>query len=177
MPSGLANPPEEDPPQGGGKRTPEELPAGRGAGRPAGLRAQQVLTSLRRIVQALDIESKELERRIGLTTPQVVLLQAVQRLGQVTSTRLAAEASLSQATVTAVLDRLEARGLLERYRSLQDRRIVHARLTEAGKAALRKAPRLLHRRFQGRFIALPEERQAALVDACLLLENLMMQEG
>ena len=141
------------------------------------LPAQQVLTSLRRVVQALDIESKELERRTGLTTAQVVLLQAVQRLGQVTSSRLAAEASLSQATVTAVLDRLEARGLLQRYRSQQDRRIVHARLTEAGRAALRKAPRLLHRRFQARFADLPEARQAELVQACLLLEALLIQEG
>ncbi len=164
MPVSLA-----DPPEGGRLRSQEA--------RAAAQRSQQVQTSLRKIVQALDIESKELERRVGLTTAQVVLLQSVQRLGQVTSTRLAAEASLSQATVTAVLDRLEARGLLERYRSLSDRRIVHARLTEAGRLALRRAPRLLHRRFQGRFLALPEKRQAALVEACRLLESLMMQEG
>ena len=53
-------------------------------------------------------------------------------LGDVTVKRISDEVSLSQATVTTILNRLEDRGLLERVRNADDKRIVNARLTAAG---------------------------------------------
>ena len=45
--------------------------------------------------------------------------------------------------VTRMLDRLEAKGLLERVRSEADRRVVHLRLTAAGEAVAKKVPYVL----------------------------------
>ena len=55
--------------------------------------------------------------------------------------------SVSLSTTTTILDRLEHRGLVERYRSTRDRRVVHSRLTPEGSIVLRRAPDLLHERF------------------------------
>ena len=45
--------------------------------------------------------------------------------------------------MTRLLDRLEAKGLIERLRSATDRRVVHLRLTAAGQAAAAGVPHVL----------------------------------
>lgn len=66
------------------------------------------------------------------------------RLGRAGSAiELAREMDVDAGSVTRMLDRLEAKGLLERVRSATDRRIVHLRLTPAGDAVARKVPFVL----------------------------------
>jgi len=56
---------------------------------------------------------------------------------------LAREMDIDAGAVTRMLDRLEAKGLLERVRSEADRRVVHLRLTAAGEAVAKKVPYVL----------------------------------
>jgi DNA-binding MarR family transcriptional regulator len=127
--------------------------------------SEEVLILLRRLIRAVDLHSKKLVRETGLTTPQVVVLQAIRDSGEVTTGRISSAVSLSQATVTTIVDRLEDRGLIERYRSTIDRRVVHLRLTAAGRSALRKAPPLLHERFRRSYASLNPARQRAILNA------------
>lgn len=122
-----------------------------------------VLAAVRRILHAADLRSKRLARETGLTAPQLAILQAIADLGEVTTGRISADASLSQATVTVILDRLVERGLVERYRSPEDRRIVHSRLTPAGASALAAAEPAVSARLVHEFERLPSEKQAELV--------------
>ncbi len=126
---------------------------------------RRVLAAIRRIVQGVDRHSKQVERASGATLPQLVVLTAIRRLGEVTSGRISEAASLSQATVTTILDKLEARGLVERYRNAHDRRVVHSRLTAAGEHLLDAAPPFLHERFVSRFAILADARKAEIVAA------------
>ena len=71
---------------------------------------EEVLTSLRRVIRATDLHSKRLAKISGLTAPQILLLQAMRKLEGAAIRQLANEVSLSQATVTTILDRLEKRG-------------------------------------------------------------------
>ena len=66
-----------------------------------------VLVSLRRIIRATDLHSKRMIRECGLTTPQVMILKAIEELGDVTVRRISNHVLLSQATVTTILNRLE----------------------------------------------------------------------
>jgi DNA-binding MarR family transcriptional regulator len=84
--------------------------------------------------------------------------------------------SLSQGTVTVILDRLEEKGLIRRYRSGLDRRIVHSALTPAGRQQLDGAPPLLHESFMRRFEALPEA-QRRRIEAALDEVASMMDAG
>ncbi|MDH4095634.1 MAG: MarR family transcriptional regulator [Betaproteobacteria bacterium] len=133
----------------------------------------RVLSAIRRIVHAVDRHSKTVEKAAGLTLPQLVVLAAIRAHGQVTSARLSAAVSLSPATVTVILDKLEARGLIERYRNVEDRRIVHSRLTASGAQVLARAPRFLHERFVERFAQLPAARQEAMLRALVEVADLM----
>ena len=132
-----------------------------------------VLKSMRRIAQAIEVRSREIARTSGLTIPQLIVMQSIRKLGQVTTQAVSKEASMSPATVVAVMDKLEAKGLIERYRSEVDRRVVHTRLTPAGQTALGQAPGLLSRGFEDAFAALPPQRRDALLSAMEELADMM----
>ena len=127
-------------------------------------RYNEVLVALRQIIRATDLHSKNLQRTSGLTVPQIVVLQSIDDLGEVTTGLISNRVNLSQATVTTILDRLEKRALIERYRSLSDRRVVHARLTKRGRSELRNAPPLLHERFIREFSELTPKKQQQMID-------------
>lgn len=69
-----------------------------------------------------------------LTVPQFGALEALYHLGPLSLGDLADKLLVTGGNVTYVMDRLEARGLVTRYRSDGDRRVVRANLTEAGRA-------------------------------------------
>jgi DNA-binding MarR family transcriptional regulator len=129
--------------------------------------------AVRRIVRAHDLNSKALIKSSGLTSAQLVIMKGIAELGEVTSTALSAYADISLATVVTVLDNLEERGLIQRYRSGQDRRIVHTRLTETGMAMIANAPPPLGHSFADRFTALSDRRRRDLVTAAAALADML----
>jgi len=106
-----------------------------------------VLITLRKLMRATDLYSRKLVKTSGLTTPQLLLLQSIRSKGEVSISELSGDVSLSQATVTNILDRLEAKGLVIRQRSSKDRRKVHAYLTEDGKNLIKKIPATSTKKF------------------------------
>lgn len=121
-----------------------------------------ILRALRRISRAIDLHSKHLASTFGLTGPQLVALRSIGQLGDVAPSELAREVSLSQATMTGIIDRLAARQLVTRERSTQDRRRVTVRLTDAGRALIEQAPSPLQERFVERLVRLEVTEQDAI---------------
>ncbi len=137
-------------------------------------RIEEVLIALRRVIRATDLHSRHLAKTTGLTAPQILLLQAI-RNGEGGSTigDIATEVSLSQATVTNILDRLERRGLVFRERSQQDRRKVHACLTDEGLQVLKDAPIPLQDQFARQFSDLHEWEQTMIIAALQRVAHMM----
>ncbi|MCP5508582.1 MAG: MarR family transcriptional regulator, partial [Chlamydiales bacterium] len=106
-----------------------------------------VLIEIRKIIRAVDLQSKQLVRKCGLTGPQMIILKEVQNSQNASVGVLAKNVSLSAATVTAIIDRLERRGLLVRQRRDDDKRKVMVMLTDEGEALLGSAPSLLQEEF------------------------------
>ncbi len=137
---------------------------------------EQVLINLRQIIRATDIYSRHLSKQVGLTAPQLLILQAVRRMGAVSISKLSQEVSLSQATVTNIIDRLEGRGLVARHRSTEDRRVVHATLTEEGVTKIEEAPTPLQDTFSKQFAALSDWEQSMIVAALQRVAAMMNAE-
>ncbi len=79
------------------------------------------------------------------TYPQWVPLYKIHTGKATTVAELARECLLDTGAMTRLLDRLEAKGLCRRVRSLEDRRVVHIELTEEGRTAAREVPHVLSR--------------------------------
>jgi DNA-binding MarR family transcriptional regulator len=134
---------------------------------------EHVLIALRRLIRATDLHSKQLMKTAGLTAPQLMLLQAINARGDVTIGEIARNISLSQATVTNILDRLEKRGMIYRERSSHDKRKVHAHLTEQGTAILKDAPVPLQEHFVTQFRELHDWEQNMILASLQRVAHMM----
>src|SRR5438067_1228388 len=71
------------------------------------------------------------------------LLGTVRREVESRMAELAREMNIDAGAMTRMLDRLAAKGLVERVRSETDRRVVHLRITREGDAAAEQVPHVL----------------------------------
>jgi DNA-binding MarR family transcriptional regulator len=107
----------------------------------------EVVAALRRIIRAIDLQSKALVQQCGLTGPQLQLLKELGRRDDRSVGDVARALHLSQATVTGIVDRLESKSLLARTRDPADKRRVRVALTESGRRLLASAPSVLQEHF------------------------------
>lgn len=134
---------------------------------------EEVLVALRRVIRATDLHSKHLAKTTGLTAPQILLMQTIRDKGQVTIGELANKVSLSQATVTSILDRLEKREMVYRERSKEDKRKVHAYLTDQATDILKEAPIPLQEHFARQFGDLQEWEQTMIISSLQRVAQMM----
>ncbi|MEL6830546.1 MAG: MarR family transcriptional regulator [Pseudomonadota bacterium] len=134
---------------------------------------RQILVALRQITRAIDLHSKHLTKTVGLTAPQLLVLQALEKTGRAKPSDIARAVHLSQATITSIVDRLARAGLADRERNETDRRVVEVVLTDSGRARLAEAPTLLQEGFIERFDQLEPWEQSQLIAAVQRLASMM----
>lgn len=135
-----------------------------------------ILIALRRITRAIDLQSKKLVKKSGLTAPQLVVMQALRKEGQMSPSSLAKAVSLSQATITTILDRLVKQGLVRRDRSDTDKRVILACLTDQGLATAQAAPELLQAGFLREFRKLQDWERGMLIASLQRIAEMMDAE-
>lgn len=134
---------------------------------------EELLVALRRIIRAVDLRSKQLSKHVGLTGPQLLVMQNIEERPGIMVREIADNINLSPATITNILDRLETRDLATRIRSTQDKRKVGVFLTEKGKEAVIDAPRPLQEHFVERFGQLQEWEQSQMVATVQRIATMM----
>ena len=98
------------------------------------------------VKQLAQTVGKELDRRmvdVGLTDAQWKPLLLLQQGGCTTAVDLSRIACHDAGSVTRLLDRLEAKALVQRVRSAEDRRVVNLELTEEGKKVAAQVPKII----------------------------------
>jgi len=76
-------------------------------------------------------------RAFDLTPVQYAALVAIQTHPEIDATRLSAVIAFDRSTLGSVIERLQAKGLIERAPSVEDRRVKLLTITKAGAALLR----------------------------------------
>ncbi|WSQ62611.1 MarR family transcriptional regulator [Streptomyces sp. NBC_01217] len=97
---------------------------------------QQICFSLNATSRAFGSVYRVILKDLGLTYPQYLVMLALWEHGELPVKKLGEHLRLDSGTLSPLLKRLEAAGLVRRERSAQDERSVHIHLTDEG-AALR----------------------------------------
>ncbi|ANK81913.1 MAG: MarR family transcriptional regulator [Rhizobiales bacterium NRL2] len=126
-------------------------------------RTDDSLIALHRIVRATELYSRDLAQAAGLTPTQLRVLQIVDSQDSATPKALAQQMRVSQATVTSLVDKLVAHGMVRRLPSQADRRQTHIVSTPIGHERLQQAAGALPQRFVRAFQALADWEQAQLI--------------
>lgn len=137
---------------------------------------EEVLIALRQIIRAIDLHSRKLNKDVGLTAPQLLLMRSIRDSGEVTIRQLSRNTNMSQATATTIIDRLESRNLVKRHRSQLDKRKVHTYLTPEGSQLLEKAPLPLQDHFIKSFQGLEDWEQSLLLSSVQRISSMMNAE-
>lgn len=101
----------------------------------------EILPTLRALVecyQAFEASSAADIRAAGLTPPQFDIVATLGNTAGMTATELGEKTLITKGTLTGVVDRLVARGWVERVAHDSDRRCQIIRLTQAGERLFRR---------------------------------------
>lgn len=129
-------------------------------------RLDESLIALRRILRSTELYARDLAKAAGLTPAQLRVLQILDvRRGSATPKALAMQMGVSQATVTALVDKLVVRNFAKRERSESDRRQTDVVITESGAAVIQSAPDALQQRYAAAFRRLKDWEQMQLVSS------------
>ncbi|NRA54278.1 MAG: MarR family transcriptional regulator [Gammaproteobacteria bacterium] len=134
---------------------------------------EQLLISMRRVIRAIDVHSRQLNKESGLTGPQLLVMKKIAQLDGPMAKQVAKEITLSPATITNIIDRLEARELVKRQRSEHDKRKVELYLTQKGQLILDNDPQPLQRHFIERFQSLQGWEQSQILSSVERIATMM----
>ena len=134
---------------------------------------EEVLSSIRKLIRASDVYSSKVRQLSGLTSAQLLLLRAIDNNPSASLGALAKQISLSEATTSTILKRLESAGFIYKTRSESDRRRSQVFLTEAGSEVLDRAPMPLDQEFLNRFQSLKPYEQSAIVSSLQRVAEMM----
>lgn len=109
---------------------------------------QQICFSLNAASRAFGGVYRVVLKELGLTYPQYLVMLVLWEHGDLPVKKLGEHLRLDSGTLSPLLKRLEAAGLVRRERSARDERSVEVRLTEEG-AALREQALQVPRRIAG----------------------------
>ncbi len=127
----------------------------------------KLIVEMMKAVEALRSAADEVLQKFDLTDPQFNVLCILRGGGEegVTCQKVSDKLIKRDADITRLLDRLEKRGLCIRERSTQDRRVVYARITPAGKELVEAAIPPFEEMHRRHIAFLGEERMSLIREA------------
>jgi MarR family transcriptional regulator, lower aerobic nicotinate degradation pathway regulator len=123
------------------------------------------MDALRRIVQILRASAGAAQHDFGLTGAQLFVLEVLGSAPGMSVGDLAARTFTHQSSVSLVVRRLVQRGLVVKAGARDDGRRVELRVTNAGRAIVRRAPHVAQRRLLEGIVQLPPRDRRRLADA------------
>jgi DNA-binding MarR family transcriptional regulator len=109
---------------------------GSAAAPPAHEAVSRIIADFRTMVREIRCVGSERLVRKGVSMGHLQLMSLLDRHGEMAMSRLAELLDVSVSNATGLVDRMEERGLIERRRVADDRRLVLVRVTEVGRQAM-----------------------------------------
>ncbi len=132
---------------------------------PIGSLEEEAYLNVQRTANALSQEIGDLLRAYELTSPQYNVLRILRGAGErgLTASDIGERMITRDPDVTRLVDRLEKRGLVERWRCGEDRRVVWTRISPAGLEAIAPLDEPLHALHVAQLAHLGPEKLRTLV--------------
>ncbi len=135
----------------------------------------EIMISVRKIVRAINLESKRVEKNFGISIPQLLTLKYLKEKPDYKTTMrsLREFLSLNASTVTGIVSRLETKGYIARLPDPSDKRSTPIVLTSKGDELIKKTNLSLHEKISKNLEALNEEEYGAIVESFQTIINFL----
>jgi DNA-binding MarR family transcriptional regulator len=125
----------------------------------------RIIAGFRDAMRELRCLGSERLLRQGVSMSHLHVMSLLEAHGATSMSRLADLVGVSMSNATGLIDRMEERGLVERFRTPGDRRVVFVRVTEHGRTSLGELELLRNDLLAQVLGHVDEERLAVLADA------------
>jgi DNA-binding MarR family transcriptional regulator len=136
-------------------------------------REEEAFLNLGRTWEFLQKQVADLIKEHQLTSTQYNMLRILRGAGAegVTCSQATERMLTPDPDITRLLDRMEAQGLIRRDRTKEDRRVVIARITDAGLEVTNRIDAPLHQLFQRCFDGVSRQRLKDLIETLEVLRE------
>jgi len=128
------------------------------------MKQAELILSLRKISRIINLDSKRIQKLCGLSIPQLLSLQYLERQEDYQSTQLdlRKHLELNSSTVTGIVSRLISKGLMAKLPAKGDKRATWLCLTAAGLKATENAPLLFQNKLISKLNQIPNHKSEAI---------------
>ena len=135
----------------------------------------EILIKLRRIVRSINLESKRVDKELGVSIPQLLCLQflAEQDEFRTNASKLKAFLNLNASTITGIISRLEKKNLVVKLPKTIDKRITLISLTAKGMELIQNAPITFQQKLSEKLQELSPDKLKTIIEGIDLLTELM----
>lgn len=134
---------------------------------------REIIYQIRRLMQAGELFTKELNKTYQVSAPQLHCLLALYENGPSPPSQIARHIMVKSSTVTGIIDRLEQKGLVARLRNSPDRRVINIELTEVGRSLVQNAPFPIQRKIVDGLQRLPRTEIEQIILSLSKLTNML----
>ncbi|MFT5250830.1 MAG: MarR family transcriptional regulator [bacterium] len=112
----------------------------------------EILVKLRKIIRSINLESKKIEKELGISIPQLLVLKYLsdQSDYRAFAKDIKGYINLNASTVSGIISRLESKGLVAKSQKANDKRAIYIILTAKGAELLHKSPSTLQEKLSKR---------------------------
>ncbi|NMM46989.1 MarR family winged helix-turn-helix transcriptional regulator [Marinigracilibium pacificum] len=134
-----------------------------------------ILIDLRRIIRAINLESKRIQKVYDLSIPQLLTLKFLKQSQSSMATQkdIKEHLNLNASTVTGIIKRLEAKGYIARLPRQDDKRSSLIALTKLGQNTFDKVPPLMQEKLEKSLEQMDESELNIIKSSINTLVNLM----
>jgi DNA-binding MarR family transcriptional regulator len=139
----------------------------------------EILISIRKIIRSINLESKRIQKEHGISLPQYLCLNILnkQKDFKSTSSEIKKHLNLNASTVSGIISRLEAKGYVAKLPNQGDKRSTNIYLTALGQKIVNSIPALLHEKLSHKLKISSKDDLTKLQNALNLLVEFMGVEG
>lgn len=139
------------------------------------MKYMDILVQMRKIIRSINLESKRIEKELGISIPQLLVLQILNECPdyKANSKFIKEKINLNASTVSGIIYRLELKGLIARLPNLQDKRVQFITLTAKAAEMLKNSPPSLQQKISENLSELSKAQQIELLKNIDLLVEIM----
>jgi DNA-binding MarR family transcriptional regulator len=134
---------------------------------------KQIIFQIRRLIQAKELYTKELNKKYQVSASQLNCLLALYENGPLSPSQIARLIMVKSSTVTGIIDRLEQKRLVQRTRTSPDRRVITIELTESGSNLAENAPPPIQQKILEGLRRLPRSEMEKIVLGLTMLTRML----
>ncbi len=137
--------------------------------------SEEILTELRKIIRALNLESKRIQKVSGISIPQFLCLRYLSKLPDFTATTksISEALTLNPSTISGIISRLEKKGFVARLPKRNDKRMTFISLTAEGARLINASPLLFQEKLDQRLSRLSNDELIKLQEGLILISGML----